>query len=154
MGVKKRMTVKNKVKQAILFSLINLLIYTIFALLSYCVMVYANAWDTEEYFPHWIVMIFLSAFISVGVTRIIENEFKKRKWVSEMEKELEELKKRMDEGKMKIFNVVSLNDNEEIEVSNNMQKLHAKGKGKLYTVCIFIPDIADEKEVESNDEKM
>ena len=138
MGVKKRMTVKNKVKQAILFSLINLLIYIILALLCYCVMVYANAWDTD--FPHWVVMIFLSAFVSVEITRIIEKEFKKRKWVSEMEKELEELKKRMDEGKMKIFNVVSLNDNEEVIVSNDMQKLHAKGKGKLYTVCIFIPD--------------
>ena len=138
MGVKKRMTVKNKVKQAILFSLINLLIYIILALLCYCVMVYANAWDTD--FPHWVVMIFLSAFVSVEITRIIEKEFKKRKWVSEMEKELQELKKRMDEGKMKIFNVVSLNDNEEVIVSNDMQKLHAKGKGKLYTVCIFIPD--------------
>jgi len=143
MGVKKRMTVKKE--QLILSSLINLSIYTIFAFSCYCVMSYANAWDTEEYFPHWIVMILLSSFNSVVITQIIENELERRKWVIEMEKELEELKKRMDEGKMKIFNVVSLNDNEEIEVSNNMQKLRAKGKGKLYTVCIFIPDTENDK---------
>ena len=95
-----------------------------------------------DHYIEWLVIICLSAFISFGIANILVRDYLHAQWVKKMEKEAEELKRKLQEGKgvITIYDVSEITDDDtHIEISANDNKFEVREKGKLYIATIFIP---------------
>ena len=122
-------------------SALNVVLYLIISWYVYFLLqLYGVDWS--KHFIEWCAIILLSAFISVGITRILEEDYLYRQWVKEMQEAEKELKEKLEEGKgvVKIYDVSEISDDNEIIVSAKGKEFVAKGKGRLYLATIFIPE--------------
>ena len=96
----------------------------------------------HDHYIEWLVIVCLSAFISFAIANILVRDYLHAQWVKKMEKEAEELKRKLQEGKgvITIYDVSEITDDDtHIEISANDNKFEVREKGKLYIATIFVP---------------